>query len=56
MTKSLTLTDCKKMWFGFKMQEGKSLKNNLDHFNKIILGLENRVVKVNDEGKAVTLS
>ena len=42
MTKSLTnRIYLKAKFFGFKMQEDKSLDENLDEFNKIVIDLEN---------------
>ena len=50
MTKSLTnRLYLKERLFGFKVQEGQSLDDNIDDFNKIIFDLKNIGVKMEDE-------
>ena len=36
----------KKKLYSFKMQQGKSVEDHLDDFNKIVLDLENIVIKI----------
>ncbi|PKU72844.1 Retrovirus-related Pol polyprotein from transposon TNT 1-94 [Dendrobium catenatum] len=45
----------KEKFFGYKMDEAKSIDDNLDEFNKLILDLENLEVKIEDEDKAIIL-
>ena len=56
MTKSLTnRLYLKERLFGFKVQEGQSLDDNIDDFNKIIFDLKNIGVKMEDEDQTVIL-
>ncbi|KAL6340066.1 hypothetical protein AAG906_038901 [Vitis piasezkii] len=56
MTKSLANRLHKKIkLYTFKMTSGMSIEEHLDHFNKIILDLENIDIKVSDEDKAILL-
>ena len=56
MTKSLTnKIYLKTKLFWFKMQEDKSLEENLDEFNKVVIDLENIGEKIDDENQAVIL-
>ena len=41
--------------FGFKMSESKSIAENLDDFNKLILDLADIEIKIDDEDKAVII-
>ena len=41
--------------YTFKMTPGMSIEEHLDHFNKIILDLENIDIAVSDEDKAIML-
>ena len=55
MTKSFnSILYLKRNLFGFKMQEEKSLEDDLDDFNKINLDLEHRI-EVEDEDQVVIL-
>ncbi|PON77883.1 hypothetical protein PanWU01x14_022370 [Parasponia andersonii] len=45
----------KQRLYSFKMQEGKSIKDQMDEFNKIIDDLANVYVKIDDEDQAVKL-
>ncbi|KAH9646639.1 hypothetical protein KPL70_024932 [Citrus sinensis] len=54
--KSLTKRLCtKKRLYTLQMEEGSSLANHIDHFNRIILDLEDINVKLEDEDKAIIL-
>ena len=56
MTKSLANRLHKKIkLYTFKMTQGMSIEEHLDHFNKIILDLENIDITVSDEDKAILL-
>ncbi|KAH9657436.1 hypothetical protein KPL70_023077 [Citrus sinensis] len=54
--KSLTKRLCtKKRIYTLQMEEGSSLANHIDNFNRIILDLEDINVKLEDEDKAIIL-
>ncbi|KAH9762600.1 Integrase catalytic domain-containing protein [Citrus sinensis] len=54
--KSLTKRLCtKKRLYTLQMEEGSSLANHIDNFNRIILDLEDINVKLEDEDKAIIL-
>ena len=56
MTKSLANRLHKKIkLYTFKMTPGMSIEEHLDHFNKIILDLENIDIIISDEDKAILL-
>ncbi|RVX00023.1 Retrovirus-related Pol polyprotein from transposon TNT 1-94 [Vitis vinifera] len=56
MTKSLANRLHKKIkLYTFKMTPGMSIEDHLDHFNKIILDLENIDITISDEDKAILL-
>lgn len=56
MTKSLANRLHKKIkLYTFKMTPGMSIEEHLDHFNKIILDLENIDITISDEDKAILL-
>ena len=56
MTKSLTSKIyLKGKLFGFKMNTSKSLEENLDDFNVIVIGLENIAESIYEENQAVIL-
>lgn len=41
--------------FGFKMLEEKAIDDNHDEFNKIIIDLENLVIEIDNEDKAILI-
>ncbi|TYK05711.1 Retrovirus-related Pol polyprotein from transposon TNT 1-94 [Cucumis melo var. makuwa] len=45
----------KKKFFGYKMEKSKGLEENLDEFQKIIVGLNNIGEKMSDENQVVIL-
>lgn len=54
MTKSLaSKIYLKRKLFGFKMNTSKSLKENLDDFNVIVICLENIDESISEENQAV---
>ena len=56
MTKSLAnRLYLKQRLYSFKMQEGRSIEDQINEFNKIIDDLANVDVKIEDEDQAVTL-
>ncbi|PON65474.1 hypothetical protein PanWU01x14_116370 [Parasponia andersonii] len=56
MTESLTNRIYLKVkFFGFKIGEDKSLDENLDDFNKLVIDLENIGKKIDDENQAAVL-
>ena len=44
------------MLYTLQIEEGSSLENHIDNFNRIILDLEDINVKLEDEDKAIILS
>ncbi|PON57268.1 hypothetical protein PanWU01x14_175320, partial [Parasponia andersonii] len=52
LPKRIYLKEC---FFGFKMDETKSIEENLDDYTKLVLDLENLGIKVEDEDKAIIL-
>ena len=56
MTKNLTSRIyLKGKLYGFKIQEDKSMDDNLDEFNKIIIDLKNIGIKIEDEDQAMII-
>lgn len=45
----------KEKFFGFKMDENKSIEDCLDEFNKLVLDLENFDIKIDNQDKAIIL-
>lgn len=41
--------------FGYKMNDTKSIRDNVDDFNRLLLDLENIGIKIDDEDKAIIL-
>lgn len=56
MTKSLQdRIYLKGKFFGFKMTESRTIGQNLDEFNRVILDLENIGIEIDDEDKAIII-
>lgn len=45
----------KSKFFAFKMIDTKSIKENLDEYNKLLINHENTVITIEDEDKYIIL-